>query len=357
MKNKTVSLLLLLSCLSCTKMDHAYKDYLGDGEIIYPGAPFNLEAHSGRSRLEIQFTQSGDPNIVKYMISWNNKGKQLEAPADKINKIQKVLIPDLAEGEYTFEIVAVDKAGNKSTTRSAIISGRSLGDIYERNLSGRGITFKNSQAGMIINMTSADTTLKYATVYYEDGSGNRRSVTYNQLSALQDTLKDIKRSLTAVRFISAIVPEKCIDTFYADRTIPLVLMAADYVCTGKMVDYTSSSITGPYPWNITLRAVNPIQLELIDNDHTKGVFHKILSNGANSSYGEFGVVINLDANNNVISIVNKYGQPSPNGRSAELDPSGVNKFDPDTKMLTLKYWMNQPGNTHRTLFDETFTMK
>lgn len=358
MKNIRVSLLLLfIAFMACTKMDHAYKDYLGDGEIIYPGVPFNLDVHSGRGRLEIQFTQSGDPNIVKYRITWSNNGKHIEVPADKVNRIQKVLIPGLAEGDYTFEIVAVDKAGNLSTARSAIISGRSLGDMYESNLPVRMVAFNNSQAGMIVKMLSVDASYKYSIINYEDGMGNSRSIQYNQLPALQDTLKDIKKTLRIIKITSAVVPEKCIDTFYAVRTMPLILMAADYVCTGNMVDYTSTALTGPYPWNVTLRAVNPTQLELIDNDQTKGVYHKILSNGTASSYGEFGVVINLDANNKVVSVINKYGQPSSNGRSAELDPSGENTFDPVTKVLKLKYWMNQPGSTHRTLFDETFTMK
>ena len=124
-----------------------------------------------------------------------------------------------------------------------------------------------------------------------------------------------------------------------------------------MTDYTNASLTGPYPWNVTLRSTTATQLELVDNDQTNDVYHKILNGGSNSYYGSFGVVFNLDNNYRVISVVNKYGQPASNGRSAELDPSGVNKFDPNTRTLQVKYWMNQPGATHRTSFDETFSMK
>ncbi|OQP58042.1 hypothetical protein A3860_39540 [Niastella vici] len=355
--NRSLLLLLVVVAVSCTKMDNEYAAYLNGGEIIYPGSPYNLEVHPGRGRVEIQFTQTADPNVVTYKISWNNNTQHIEVPAGKANKLQKQLITGLREGNYTFEVTALDKAGNASTSRSAIVSGQSLGDLYESNLPVRDGAFTNSQAGIVLNMLSVDTTCKYSIVYYEDQSGVTRSVQYTQLAAFQDTLKDIKKTLNAVRLKTAIVPANGIDTFYADRTLPLVLMAADYVCTGTMIDYTSSSIAGPYPWNVTLHAINPTQLELVDNDYSKGVYHKIISGGSASYYGQFGVVINLDASNNVISVVNKYGQPSSNGRSAELDPSGINKFDPDTKVLAIKYWLNQPGSTHRTLFDETFTMK
>lgn len=128
-----------------------------------------------------------------------------------------------------------------------------------------------------------------------------------------------------------------------------------YTVTGTMVDATNPALTGPYPWDVHLITSNALQVQLFDNEYTHGVYHKILSAGASSYYGSFGVVFNFDEDNNVISVINLYGQPAPNGRSAELDPSGVNKWDPVTKTLKVKYWMNQPGSTHRTSFDETFT--
>jgi hypothetical protein len=128
-----------------------------------------------------------------------------------------------------------------------------------------------------------------------------------------------------------------------------------YTVEGTMVDATNPALTGPYPWDVYLVTSNAAQVQVFDNDYTGDIFHKILSAGASSYYGAFGVVINFDDNNNVTSVTNLYGQPASNGRSAELDPSGVNKWDPVTKTLKIKYWMNQPGPTHRTLFDETFT--
>ena len=130
-----------------------------------------------------------------------------------------------------------------------------------------------------------------------------------------------------------------------------------YRVTGTMIDYANASLTGYYPWEVDLRTSGPNQVIVYDRDVTGGIDHLILNGGSLSRYGSFGVVFNFDANNNVISVVNYYGQPAGNGRSAELDPSGINKWDPSTKTLRVKYWMNQPSviTPHRVSFDETYT--
>lgn len=343
--------------LSCTKMDHEYAPYLASGEMFYTGTPYALEVHPGRERVEIQFTQSKDPNIVKYTIFWNNHEMHADVVPDTAHTVQKVIVDHLKEGDYTFEVVAYDKKGNTSTPKLAIVSGSCLGATYEGNLLIRRTAFSNSRSGVVIDLSSVDSTCKYTEVSYNNTSSKPQAKQLVNMMAFSDTLTDIKNTEAFVQVKTAYVPEKGIDTFYATQKITVNLMAASYVCTGTMTDYTNALLTGPYPWNVTLRAVTATQLELVDNDNTNDVYHKILNDGGVSYYGEFGVVFNLDNNYNVISMFNKYGQPSSNGRSGELDPSGVNKFDPVTKTLKVKYWMNQPGNTHRTSFDETFTMK
>jgi hypothetical protein len=129
-----------------------------------------------------------------------------------------------------------------------------------------------------------------------------------------------------------------------------------YTVAGTMVDAANPGITGRYPMSVGLVTSGATQVQLYDNA-IGGVYHSILSGTSTSYYGAFGVVFNLDANNKVISVVNAYGQPASNGRSAELDPSGVNTWDPTSKTLKVKYWMNQPSVIagHRVAFDETFT--
>ena len=135
----------------------------------------------------------------------------------------------------------------------------------------------------------------------------------------------------------------------------------NYKVTGSMVDFASSSLSGPYPWNVTLLTSGLYSFQVRDNDYTGGIYHKILSGTSNSYYGSFGIQINMNPDNTVNSVINVYGQPAGNGRSAELDPSGLNYYDPSTKTLYIKYWMNQTGISglpdppHRTSFDEVYT--
>jgi hypothetical protein len=129
-----------------------------------------------------------------------------------------------------------------------------------------------------------------------------------------------------------------------------------YKQTGTMIDYASASLTGWYPNETYLVTSGALQVNMYDRE-IGGYFHAIKSGTALSYYGSFGVQINFNPDYTVASVVNIWGQPSANGRSAELDPSGVNKWDPVTKTLKIKYWMNQPSVIagHRTSFDETYT--
>lgn len=125
-----------------------------------------------------------------------------------------------------------------------------------------------------------------------------------------------------------------------------------------MVDAASAGIVGNYPMDVYLVTIGANSVVMIDN--AIGTYaHSIRSGGNLSYYGSFAPVFNFDPSSNgvIVSVTNFYGQPAGNGRSAQLDPSGVNKWDPITKLMKVKYWMNQPSviSPHRTYFDETFT--
>ncbi len=130
-----------------------------------------------------------------------------------------------------------------------------------------------------------------------------------------------------------------------------------YTVAGTMVDLANPGLTGKYPMDVGLVTSGATQVQLYDNA-VGGVYHSILNGTSTSYYGAFGVVFNLDATNKVISVVNAYGQPASNGRYAQIDPTGVNTWDPATKTLKVKYFMFQPSVIAvgpRVTFDETYT--
>jgi hypothetical protein len=132
-----------------------------------------------------------------------------------------------------------------------------------------------------------------------------------------------------------------------------------YTMTGTLVDVTNAAIVAKSPQTVHLITTGTNSVYLHNAGTNVASFKDlfpILNGTAESAYGAFTPEFTFDANNNVISVVNAYGQPASNGRSASLDPSGVNKWDPATKTLTVKWFMTQPPTPGiRTTFNFTFT--
>ncbi len=130
-----------------------------------------------------------------------------------------------------------------------------------------------------------------------------------------------------------------------------------YNVTGTMKDFSTSSYTGYYPHEITLTKGSATQGTMVPKE--LGIpGHLILVGTSTSYYSNFGIIITFDLSTNKITgITNHYGQPAPNGRSATLDPSGVNAWNPATKEIKIKYWLDEPAviTPHRVSFDETWT--
>lgn len=136
----------------------------------------------------------------------------------------------------------------------------------------------------------------------------------------------------------------------------LSLIDARYRMEGSMTDAKDPAFV--WPGNIyeySLETITLTQVKMISKD--LGLSGHLIKTGINLSYySNFGLLVNFDpATNKITSISNSYGQPSSNGRTAVLDPSGVNAWDPVTKNIQIKYWMDEAGFAgHRTSFDETW---
>lgn len=143
------------------------------------------------------------------------------------------------------------------------------------------------------------------------------------------------------------------------QTLPINKYDGKYTVEGSLTDVVVTSIDGScaYPMTAELHTSGENSVILFDAA-IGGYYHSICSAGELSYYGNAGVEFTFDANNKVISAKNIYTDPLPRGRSFELDPSGVNTWDPDTKTLKVKYWLNQANTAgHRTSFDETYTFE
>jgi len=115
-----------------------------------------------------------------------------------------------------------------------------------------------------------------------------------------------------------------------------------YRVTGTFTDIAAPTLTFTEQ-EVAMITTNATGIKMIPKDlGIEG--YLILSGTSLSYYGSFGPVFNFNATTNKItSVINHYGQPAANTRSAELDPSGSNQWDPATKAITVKFFQKQPS--------------
>jgi len=136
----------------------------------------------------------------------------------------------------------------------------------------------------------------------------------------------------------------------------------EYTVTGGFVDNTGSfTDEGVYPVDAFLETSGGNSVVFYDNGNS--ISGKAINAGGSLSYfGAFVPVFTIDPTTgdvtNVADAVPLTDASNVHGRYAQLDPSGVNKYDFSTKTMKVKYIMYQndiaPGYA-RVVFDETYT--
>jgi len=142
-----------------------------------------------------------------------------------------------------------------------------------------------------------------------------------------------------------------------------------YEVSGSMTDFTNSSLQHVNVWlsshgydneTYELRTAGPTTCYVFD-PIVYGDYIVPITSGTNlSGYGSFALVVESDpATDKIAKVTNYYGQPAGNGRSAGLDPSGVNAYDAASKTIQIKYnLLGGPGTSSptqiRTQWNETW---
>ena len=117
-----------------------------------------------------------------------------------------------------------------------------------------------------------------------------------------------------------------------------------YEVTGTMVDAANGALVGDFPidYHLVTRGASRVAGYSPDTENfTIPIINSADNTG--SQYGTFGPIFNYDANDNITSVTNFFGQPAANGRYAQLDPSGINKRDADGN-IDVKFFMFQPSS-------------
>lgn len=127
-------LLIAGAISSCTSMDEGYKDFIKDGEISYTGKIDSLHVYAGKNRVKVEGLIISDPKVSEVRIFWNNRKDSVVELINRTSGVDQlsVIIPDLDENIYNFEVITYDKLGNSSVPVSQI--GTTYGIRYEATL-------------------------------------------------------------------------------------------------------------------------------------------------------------------------------------------------------------------------------
>jgi hypothetical protein len=202
--------------LSCKKADD-FKKYVEGGEIIYTAKADSARVYAGKKRVQLYWLLLSDPTITTSKVFWKNRTDSVVIAVNRTTSIDtmRVIINNLAEGNYDFEIYNYDKEGNSSI--KVAVSGTVYGDIYAAALLNRGIVDAElmNDSGEITWSDTDSTTgvigmqLQYTDVNSRSHDTVVKAVYKNQVTSLPDLMPG-----TSVQYRTLYKPASmAIDTF------------------------------------------------------------------------------------------------------------------------------------------------
>lgn len=161
---------------ACDKADEAYKDYVPNGEITYPGKADSLKANPGNERVQLTWLLKTDSRIVKCRIYWNRKADSADIDVTRspgVDTIRHIL--NLSEGPYVFEVYTFNAEGNRSIKAEA--NGDVYGSFYESGLANRVLKSAVITGGNTkLEWEEADPRSPAVELSYKDQAGELKSL-------------------------------------------------------------------------------------------------------------------------------------------------------------------------------------
>ena len=203
----------ILSITSCDDFMDIHKEYIEGGEIIYAPKPDSVSFIAGKGRILFNCRTYNAPNIRSIDVFWNDGLDSLIIPVELKTGYDSisVILDDMEEKSYTFNIQTTDNFGHKSLFLTYF--GTSYGETFHSTLNDRRIkSVSLSDKEGIIEWYSALNGLMRNEIRYRKNDGSQAVV--KMLSAdHQVALPDAKAG-SSFEYRSLYLPEEeCIDTF------------------------------------------------------------------------------------------------------------------------------------------------
>jgi len=216
MKNKYLYVIIVgiiaLIGQSCSKMNDLHQGYLDEGEIIYAAKVDSVASHAGKARIQLEMFIVSQ-RIDKLRVYWNDKNDSVDVTVGNQIGTKKIMLENLQEKNYIFQLISFDKFGNPSLPFEA--TGKVYGSNFQSTLTNRVIKSKTA-------VVSGKTTITWSGTV---DKGVRCDLTYLNLdnvsvskkipmSELSTVISDFKSDM---KYRTLFLPEPtAIDTFYTD---------------------------------------------------------------------------------------------------------------------------------------------
>ena len=238
---------LIFALVSCGDMDETYRHFWEDGEKVYPAPADSLKIYSGKNRVAMSWVVFGDPNIKKAKVYWNNNTDSLEIPFQSTGKYDSLylVIDDLAEGTYSFDVFTFNSNGDKSVLRSVV--GTVFGDSYGSSLLPRYLqsAFHDNNILTVTWGSPADETSIGSELYYKNSAGTLVKTIADNVSETTHVENFVAELNPTITYRTIYVPPMSIDTFYSAMQTVQVKGAPVYLSKSGWVASASSFDSRP----------------------------------------------------------------------------------------------------------------
>lgn len=212
----SLGIVIIAGFWSACEYTSPHEEFIEGGSIIYPGTPDSVFVYPGKNRIQLSFPLPYDPSVSKVRVYWHNGRDSVEVPVDISGSEDTVdiMLTDMEEGSYTFDIFTYDNEGNISINVAAI------GEVY-------GDNYINSLLPRLINEALfADDVL---TIQWDNAGGSVIGTEVSYMSSsggTQDLLIPVEEDSTGItdynfeandslRYRTLYLPDStAIDTFY-----------------------------------------------------------------------------------------------------------------------------------------------
>ncbi len=144
----------ILSFTSCEDFMDMHEEYIEGGEIIYAPKPDSVSFIAGKGRVLFNCRTYNAPNVRSIDVYWNDGLDSLIIPVELKTGYDSisVILDNLEEKSYTFNIQTTDNFGHKSLFMTDF--GTSYGDTYQATLNDRLIESLSGRNNQVVLCTS-----------------------------------------------------------------------------------------------------------------------------------------------------------------------------------------------------------